>query len=179
MILFNFILYPYESNELKYLNGVQDFLLNYSFIWVVKTFKQKLFKRFFFPQPSFKKSLQKFIKSLPNWVQIWTSIQFPSLYCHQGISVPKMTLEISSCPRIDLSLSLQSTPSTQVLLLTCQGHTFMWSAVDATIHISSPYNQPIIFGSTIHHSFPPHSIAFKRSSIRSGVNSIQSLSRSP
>jgi hypothetical protein len=34
----------------------------------------------------------------------------------------------------------------------CQGHTFMWSAVYASIHINSPYNRPIISSSTIHHS---------------------------
>jgi hypothetical protein len=35
-------LYFYEFKESKYLNGVQNFLLNYSSIWVVKTFKQKV-----------------------------------------------------------------------------------------------------------------------------------------
>jgi hypothetical protein len=42
MILFDFILYLNEFKESKYLNGVQIFLLNCSFIWVVKIFKQKV-----------------------------------------------------------------------------------------------------------------------------------------
>jgi hypothetical protein len=36
------------------------------------------------------KDLQKFIKSLPNWIQVLAPIHFYSLCCHQGISVPRM-----------------------------------------------------------------------------------------
>jgi hypothetical protein len=133
---------------------------------VSKKFNQKDFLQSTFIQ----KGLQKFIKSLPNWIRIPTSIHFPSLCCHQGISIPRKALKIESY--------LRFTPSTQVLLLMCQGHTFMWNTVDVSIHISSPYNQPIISGSTIHHSFPPHSIAFKRSFIHSTDSSIQPLSPS-
>jgi hypothetical protein len=42
MILFYFSLYLNEFKESKYLNGVQNFLLNYSYIWIVKIFKQKV-----------------------------------------------------------------------------------------------------------------------------------------
>jgi hypothetical protein len=53
----------------------------------------------------------------------------------------------------------------QVLLLTCQDHTFMWSATAAPMHKSSPYYHPIISYSSIHHSPPSHSIEFNRNSI--------------
>jgi hypothetical protein len=83
-------------------------------------------------------------------------IHFPSLCCHQGISVPRKALEIKSY--------LWFTPTTQVLLLTCQGHTFMWSTVDAPILISSPFNQQISFGLAIHHFLHcSHPMEFKRS----------------
>jgi hypothetical protein len=36
-------------------------------------------------------NLQKFIKCLPNWIQIPAVNHFTSLYCHQGISVSRMT----------------------------------------------------------------------------------------
>jgi hypothetical protein len=38
----------------------------------------------------------KIIKSLPNWIQIRTTIYFPFVCCHQGISVPRMTIDIGS-----------------------------------------------------------------------------------
>jgi hypothetical protein len=63
---------------------------------------KSLFKRIFFSQPSFKKGLQKFIKSLPNWIQIPTPIHFPSLYYHLGISVPRLALENRIYPSINL-----------------------------------------------------------------------------
>jgi hypothetical protein len=69
---------------------------------VSKNFIQKDFLLLTFIQ----KGSQKCKKSLPNWMQIPTSIHFPSLCCHQGISVPRMTLEISSYPSIDLPLFL-------------------------------------------------------------------------
>jgi hypothetical protein len=99
---FDLILYFNEFEKSKYLNGVQNFLLNFSFIWVVKTFKQKvlslksLFKKIFLLSIFIQKGLQKFIKSLHNCIQIPTSIHFPSLCCHQGISVPIKALGIKS-----------------------------------------------------------------------------------
>jgi hypothetical protein len=96
---------------------------------------------------------------------------FPFLYCHQGISIPRMDIEIvsdhslgSSCKIIlvtnslSISLSFSSVYSlysnhprasqevacmsqyvmhfcNQVLFLTYQGHTFMWSTVDAPIEV--------------------------------------------
>jgi hypothetical protein len=101
-----------EFEESKYLNDVQNFLSNYSFIWVVKTFKQKVlslkkvYSKYFLLSTFIQKGLQKFIKSLPNWIQIPTSIHFPSLYCHQSIFVPRMTIEISSYHSINLPLFL-------------------------------------------------------------------------
>jgi hypothetical protein len=67
---------------------------------------KELFKRIFFSQPSFKKDLQKFIKSLPNWIQIPAPIHFPSLCCHPGISVPRLALEIRIYLNINLPLFL-------------------------------------------------------------------------
>jgi hypothetical protein len=154
--IFIYFVFINEFEESKYLNGVQNFILNYSFIWVMKTFKQKvlslksLFKRIFLLSSFIQKGLQKFIKSLPNWIQIPAVIYFPSHCCHQGISVPRMTTEqrsylvlvahlSSSIPCRSPSISFWSTPSTKVLLLMCQCHTFMRSTEDAPTHISSPY----------------------------------------
>jgi hypothetical protein len=68
-------------------------------------------------------NFQKVIKSLSNCIQIPTPIYFPFIYCHQGISVPRMTIEIGShlvlvahisspIPCQSLSFSHLSTPST-------------------------------------------------------------------
>jgi hypothetical protein len=69
---------------------------------VSKKFIQKDFLLLTFIQ----KGLQKFIKSFPNWIQIPTSIHLPTLCCHQGISVPRMTPAINSYPSINLPLFL-------------------------------------------------------------------------
>jgi hypothetical protein len=106
---------------------------------------QKFIQKNFLLSTFIQKDLQKFIKTLPNWIQVPAPIHFSSLSCHQGISIPGMTLQIKSHPSINLSLSPQFTPSTQVLLLTCKGHTFMWSTVDAPIAvptINQPYTIP-------------------------------------
>jgi hypothetical protein len=64
-------MYFNEFKELKYLNGVQNFLLNYSFIWVVKTFKQNVLslksylKGFSSLTPHSKKGLPKVHKISP------------------------------------------------------------------------------------------------------------------
>jgi hypothetical protein len=50
----------------------------------------------FLPSTFIQKDLQKIIKPLPNWIQILTPILFPFLYCHPGISVPRMVVEIGS-----------------------------------------------------------------------------------
>jgi hypothetical protein len=109
---------------------------------VSKNFIQKKFLLSTFIQ----KDLQKVIKSLPNWIQIPTPIHFRSLGCHQGIFVLRMALEIRSI-LVSISLSFSLVYSicfnhpnatqevacilpyvmlfcNQVLLLTCQGHTF-------------------------------------------------------
>jgi hypothetical protein len=117
--------------------------------------KQKLLspkvysKEFSSRHPSFKKNFQKLIKSLPNWIQIPTPIHFSSLCCRQGISVPRMALR-SEVILVSISLYFSSIKSlysnhpsvtqevvclspcvmlfyNQVLLLTCQGHTFSCS----------------------------------------------------
>jgi hypothetical protein len=113
-------LYFYEFKESKYLNGVQNFLLNYSSIWVVKTFKQKVLSLKKVYSKGFsslnlhlkKKVLQKFMKYLSNWIQILTTIHFPFLYFHYGISVPrndhwaKKLSSLSSSPLITNPLSI-------------------------------------------------------------------------
>jgi hypothetical protein len=118
---------------------------------------KKLFKKIFLLSTFIK----RYYKSLQNPFLMGSKsrqspIHFPSLCCHQGISVPRKALEIKSY--------LWFTPTTQVLLLTCQGHTFMRSTVDAPILISSPFNQQIIFGLAIHHFLHcSHPMEFKRS----------------
>jgi hypothetical protein len=77
-----FYLFLKEFKESKYLNALQNFLLTIHSIELWKFSNKKnivsksLFKRIFFPQPSFKKGLQKFIKSLPNWIQSPATIHF-------------------------------------------------------------------------------------------------------
>jgi hypothetical protein len=81
-----------------------------------------------------KNEFLKIMKSLLNWIQIPTAIHFSFLFCHQGIFVPRMVIEIGSylspsnswkiislhpIPCQSSSLSLRSTPSapaTQVQL---------------------------------------------------------------
>jgi hypothetical protein len=64
MIYFTYFVFINEFEESKYLNGVQNFLLNYSFIWVVKTFKQKVLslKRLFKTFSSLNLHLKGFTK---------------------------------------------------------------------------------------------------------------------
>jgi hypothetical protein len=65
-----------------------------------------LFKIILLSQSLFKKDFQKFIKSLPNWIQIPATIYFPFLCHHQGISIPRMALEIRNYLSINLPLFL-------------------------------------------------------------------------
>jgi hypothetical protein len=109
MILFYFILYLNEFKESKYLNGTQKILLNYSFIWVVKKFKQKVLslksiQKNFLLSTFNQKDLQEYIKSLSNSIQISTPIHSPSLCCHQGMSVPRKAFEIKRYLSIILPL---------------------------------------------------------------------------
>jgi hypothetical protein len=180
MIYFIYFVFK-RVQRFKIFKWCSKFLLNDSFIWVVKIFKQKVlsakvyWKEFFlFSSSSFTKDFQKLIKSLPNWIQIPAPIHFCSLGCHQGISVPRMVVEIESYLVVVAHLSsLINLPLFLFGLLPlpkCYSWhvkvTFMWSAVDAPIHISRPYNRLIISGSVIHYFFPPsHSIEFKRSYI--------------
>jgi hypothetical protein len=96
---------------------------------------QKFIQKKFLLSGFIQKGLQKFIKSPLDWIQTTTPIHFPDLYCHPSIFVPRLALEIRSYLSINLPRSLLFTKSTQVLLLTCQGHTFLWSIVDAPIAV--------------------------------------------
>jgi hypothetical protein len=72
-----------------------------------ETFPNKVSsKKYFLLSTFIQKGLQKFIKSLLNWIQIPAVIHYLSLCCHQGISVPRMTLENNSYPSIDIPLFL-------------------------------------------------------------------------
>jgi hypothetical protein len=81
------------------------------FIWVAKIFKKSIVSKKF-TQKDFllstfiQKGLWKIIKSLLNWIQMPSSLHFPSLCCHQGISISRMTLEIKSYLSINLPLLL-------------------------------------------------------------------------
>jgi hypothetical protein len=87
------------------------------FFWIIYSFElwkfsnqrivsKKFTQKDFLLSTFIEKGLQKFIISLPNWIQILTSIHFPSLCYYQGISIPRVILEISSYPSIDLPLFL-------------------------------------------------------------------------
>jgi hypothetical protein len=137
-------------------------------------------KRFLFSQPSFKKDFKKFIKFLPNWIQVLPLIHFPSLCCHSGISVPRVAIEIRSYLSINLPLFLSSVYSIYLSVPphVSRSHLHMKHS-RCPIHISHPYNQPIISGSAIHHFFPPsHPIVFKRSSIpRVWISNLNEIDR--
>jgi hypothetical protein len=67
---------------------------------------QKFIQKNFLLSTFIQKGLQKFIKSFPNWIQIPADIYFIFLCCHQGISVPRMTIEIRSYLSVNLTLLL-------------------------------------------------------------------------
>jgi hypothetical protein len=134
----------------------------------VKIFKQKVLspkvysKEIFFSQSSFKKDLQKFIKPILNWIQIPTPIHFASLCCHLGIFVPRTVPEIRILVSISLSFSLVYSIYQSAPPHVQRSHLHV---KHSRCTYSSPCNQPISSASAIHHSFPSHSIEFKRSSI--------------
>jgi hypothetical protein len=76
----------------------------------VKIFKQNVLslksysKEFFSRHPSFKFFFQKIIKSLPNWIKIPASIHFSYLSRHQGVSVPRIVVEIGSYLSMNIPL---------------------------------------------------------------------------
>jgi hypothetical protein len=130
----------------------------------MKIFKQKILPlksySIFLLSTFIQKGLYKFIKPLPNRIQIPATLHVPFLCYHQGISVPRMAIEIgsylsfsSSCkiisrhqcvinitlflfyllhllqpPKCNSRSGMPITGVTlfynQVVLLTCQGHTF-------------------------------------------------------
>jgi hypothetical protein len=108
------------------------------------------------------KDLQKVIKSFSNWIQVLARIHFYSLYCHQGISVPGMALELRSLVPISLYFSLAHSIYRTATPHMSRSHLHV---KHSRCTYSRPYNPPIISSSAMHHSFPPYSIAFKRSSI--------------
>jgi hypothetical protein len=86
MIYFIYFVFINEFKESKYLSGeLWKNIQNKSIV------SKKFVRKGFLLSAFIQKGLQKFIKSLSNWIQIPTITHFPSLCCHQGISVPRMT----------------------------------------------------------------------------------------
>jgi hypothetical protein len=129
---------------------------------------QKFIQKNFHLSTIIQRSLQKFIKSLPNWIQIPVTIHFsfsllPSWYfCDKNGQWARKLSSLSSTCQSSLMLHPLPSPSllytkfalvklvkqkevmcrspgfmlfyNQVLLLTCQGHTFTWSTTATHIH---------------------------------------------
>jgi hypothetical protein len=100
MILFHFYFVFKWVQRIKLFKWCSKFLLNDSFIWVVKIFKQqvlcpKVYSKEFSSHNLHSKGFTKVYKIPPQLDQKSNNHSF-CLCCHQGIFVPKMAIEIGS-----------------------------------------------------------------------------------
>jgi hypothetical protein len=92
----------------------------------MEIFKQKVlsptvYLKDFFLNIHSSKGFTKVYKSIPNWIQIPASLHVLFLCCHQGISVPRMAVEIVSYLVLVVHLS-SSIPCQSSLFLFDQLH---------------------------------------------------------
>jgi hypothetical protein len=155
-----FILYLNEFKESKYLNDVQIFLLNDSFIWIVKNFNKKYYLQ---------KLIQRNFSSSHPSLKNFKSLQNPSLIEFKS-QHPVISL-VSIVVKVFLYQEWHFTPEAIVVSISLSFFSVYSIYPSAPPHVSrshlhmkhsrctinSPFNQPIIFCSVINHSFPPHS----------------------